>query len=292
MSNKLFRGAEGLGVLFIVLAVLALFLITTTNDEIARIYIFFILFGLIFVVGSLLSHTKKSSTVIPSFNRIAPFLISPIIAHITNNAIIVSTVNLSLDIIYPIILIVIFIALFYKIFQGTMKKSTLLVSVGIGFGFGFILTSQSVIGGLGVPILYAVGTEVAYTVFLLGIMAAVTEEIVFRGILFPLFFRAGKHEEALSALLFGAGAIIIFMSDFQIVGWILIALAIIEFLNKEKQLLGKSKIGRFVVAAGASSAIFAAFHVKVMNDPNMLMSAFIFGLITCSMVYWLSKGDL
>lgn len=292
MRGNHLGGSEGLAVFFIILAVLALFLITTTDDEIARIYIFFILFGLTFVVGSLLAGSSKASSLLPSFDRIAPFLVAPIIAHIINNAIIVSTVNFELDIIYPIILIGILVFMFYRMFSSDSRtKKTLLIAIGAGVGFGLLLASQSFIRSLGVPTLYAVGT-VAYTVFLLGVMAAVVEEIVFRGILFPLFYRSAVHEQALSALLLGAGAVIVFMSDIQLLGWILIALGIVEFINGSRQLIGKSKAARFLVANVASSAIFAAFHVKVMQDPNLLMSAFIFGFITCSMVYWLGKGNL
>lgn len=290
MTNQFLKGAEGLAALFIVLAVLALFLITTTDEEIARIYIFFILFALVFVVASLLS-TGKASSLLPSFGRTGPFLVAPLLAHIVNNAVVVSTVQLGLDIIYPLILVGIFIFLFYKIFKNTMKKPLLITSIGVGLGFGLLLSSQSVVGSLGVPVLYSLESA-AYSVFLLGIMAAITEEIVFRGILFPFFFRSTVHEEAFSALLLSSGAIIAFMSDFQYIGWLLITLGIIEFINKKKQIIAKSKIIRGITSAIAASAIFAAFHVKVMQDPNMLISAFAFGMITCGMVYWSSRGNL
>jgi membrane protease YdiL (CAAX protease family) len=286
-------GGNGFVALFVLLTFLALFLITTTNDEIARLYMVFIGIGWAYIIASLMAGKGKNlHSILPKFQRIAPFLIAPIMAHIFNNTIIVASVDLELDIIYPLILVGILALAFYKIFEKTMKRGTLLMSIGIGVGFGFFLSSQALTGALGVPVLYALEFKVASTVFLLGVMAAIVEEVIFRGILFPMLYRAAKHEQALGALLFGSGAIIIFMSDIQWLGWVIIAIGIIEIINGMKQLVGKSDIARFIPATIATSAVFAIFHVKVMNNPQMLMSAFIFSAVACGMVWWFGKGEL
>ena len=61
-------------------------------------------------------------------------------AHIFNNTMIIARVQLQLDVIFPLILIGLFALLFYKVFEGTMKRGTLLLSIGMGMGFGFILS--------------------------------------------------------------------------------------------------------------------------------------------------------
>jgi len=303
MTERTARGATGFKTLFIVLTVLTLFIITTQeytgatpgDVNVVALYISYILFALVFMFAR-----PSASSIFPSFDRMAPLLIAPIMAHMFNNAVIQATVELKLDVIYPLILVGIFVLIFYKLFKRTIKKSILLTSIGVGLGLGFLLTSQVFIGALGVPTLYA--SKIAFGVFLSGILIAITEETVFRGILFPMIYRSTKHEEAQVALLLGVGAIMIFMTELQWVGWLMVGLGFIEFLNRDKQLIARFNTLRLGVAVLATSAIFAIFHYRVavikaeaglISSPEVsLFSAFMFSMIVCSFMIWQSKGKL
>ena len=285
-------GAIGLGVVFIVLATLTLFLITTEGPgkDVALVYIFFILFSMTFVVISLMGHASKTAIIVP-FTTMAVYLVAPILAHIYNNSLIVAVVNLNLDMLYGLIPVIAFALMFYYIFKH-QKGIILYIIAGLGLGILLASGTFDFLQSLGVPAVYAITSGTA-EIILIGVVAAFSEEIFFRGFLFPLLYRAAKHEEAMVSLLVTIGLVIMFMSDVQWIGWLMWAVAAMEVINTRKKQLLSLNIMRAIASIAATSGTFAIFHVKAYGGSvEMMISAFIFSAIVCSFILWYAGGKL
>lgn len=146
-------------------------------------------------------------------------------------------------------------------------RAKLLIGIAAGWGLGLLMTGNILFGRnffslltpLNAPLLTVFGLG---TIFLTSVSVATVEEVMFRGLLFPLLRRVMENRYMTIAAFVGLGMIFVFMTEIKWVGWALVGLGILVYLFQQFGGLLYAKKNEVILAAILVSSAFALFHVN------------------------------